>query len=95
MSEENQQDLIHDADQNAETAERSLRATSQLIAHSRAELGRVISGQGEVIEEVLIAVLCQGHALMEGVPGIAKTLIVKALGRLLGTPSSSAWPRLT
>jgi MoxR-like ATPase len=55
-----------------------------LIAHSRAELGRVISGQGEVIEEVLIAVLCQGHALLEGVPGIAKTLIVKALGRLLG-----------
>ena len=61
-----------------------LHATSQLIAHSRQELGRVISGQGEVIEEVLIAVLCQGHALLEGVPGIAKTLIVKALGRLLG-----------
>jgi MoxR-like ATPase len=61
-----------------------LQATSQLIAHSRAELGRVISGQSEVIEEVLIAVLCQGHALLEGVPGIAKTLIVKALGRLLG-----------
>jgi len=62
----------------------SLHATSQLIAHSRTELGRVISGQAEVIEEVLIAVLCQGHALLEGVPGIAKTLIVKALGRLLG-----------
>jgi MoxR-like ATPase len=62
----------------------TLRATSQLIAHARAELGRVIAGQGEVIEEVLIAVLCQGHALLEGVPGIAKTLIVKTLGRLLG-----------
>jgi MoxR-like ATPase len=79
MSQENNQEL----DQNAEPAER-LRSTSQLIAHSRAELGRVISGQNEVIEEVLIAVLCQGHALLEGVPGIAKTLIVKALGRLLG-----------
>ena len=44
----------------------------------------MIAGQDEVIEEVLIAVLCQGHALLEGVPGIAKTLIVKALGRLLG-----------
>ena len=33
---------------------------------------------------MLIAVLCQGHALLEGVPGIAKTLMVKALGRLLG-----------
>ncbi|HUX28980.1 MAG TPA: MoxR family ATPase [Terracidiphilus sp.] len=64
--------------------EPALPATSQLINHARNELGRVISGQSEAIEEVLIAVLCQGHALLEGVPGIAKTLIVKALGRLLG-----------
>ncbi|MGB6190904.1 MAG: AAA family ATPase, partial [Terracidiphilus sp.] len=62
----------------------ALQATSRLIAHARGELGRVISGQSAVIEEVLIAVLCQGHALLEGVPGIAKTLMVKALGRLLG-----------
>jgi MoxR-like ATPase len=62
----------------------ALPATTQLIAHARQELGRVIAGQSGVIEEVLIAVLCQGHALLEGVPGIAKTLIVKALGRLLG-----------
>jgi MoxR-like ATPase len=62
----------------------NLHATNQLIAHSRAELGRVISGQDEAIEEVLFAILCQGHALLEGVPGIAKTLLVKALGRLLG-----------
>src|ERR1022692_326704 len=62
----------------------SLHATNQLIAHARVELGRVISGQGGPIEEIIIAVLCQGHALLEGVPGIAKTLMVKALGRLLG-----------
>ncbi len=62
----------------------ALHATSQLIAHARAQLGRVISGQSQAVEEVLIAVLCQGHALLEGVPGIAKTLMVKALGRLLG-----------
>lgn len=61
-----------------------LQATSELIAHARAELGRVISGQTQAVEEVLIAVLCQGHALLEGVPGIAKTLMVKTLGRLLG-----------
>ncbi len=79
MSDENNQAL----DRYTNSAEH-LRATSQLIAYSCHELGRVISGQGEVIEEVLIAVLCQGHALLEGVPGIAKTLIVKALGRLLG-----------
>jgi MoxR-like ATPase len=61
-----------------------LRATNELITMARAELGRVISGQREAIEEVLIAILCQGHALLEGVPGIAKTLMVKALSRLLG-----------
>jgi MoxR-like ATPase len=62
----------------------SLDATRALIAHARTEMARVIAGQTAAIEEVLTAVLCQGHALLEGVPGIAKTLMVKALGRLLG-----------
>jgi MoxR-like ATPase len=64
--------------------EQGLRATRALIHHSRAELGLVISGQTHAVEGVLISVLCQGHALLEGVPGIAKTLLVKTLGRLLG-----------
>jgi MoxR-like ATPase len=68
----------------ADSQSASLRSTNQLIAHARSQLGKVVSGQNTVIEEVLIAVLCQGHALLEGVPGIAKTLIVKTLGRLLG-----------
>jgi MoxR-like ATPase len=68
----------------AEHQVESLRATRQLIEHAKREMGRVIAGQSAVIEEVLIALLCQGHALLEGVPGIAKTLIVKAAGRLLG-----------
>jgi MoxR-like ATPase len=88
MSEESSESLNRDeAESQAETATREpqrLRATNELIAHARQELGRVIAGQSEVMEEVLIAVLCQGHALLEGVPGIAKTLLVKALGRLLG-----------
>lgn len=62
----------------------SLRATQQLIGDVRSGLGRVVAGQSAVIEEVLIALLSGGHALLEGVPGIAKTLIVKTLGRLLG-----------
>jgi MoxR-like ATPase len=89
MSQESMQGINQENHQQAvggtgNPVEASLRATSELIGHARTELGRVISGQGQVIEEVLIAVLCQGHALLEGVPGIAKTLIVKALGRLLG-----------
>jgi MoxR-like ATPase len=65
-------------------AQTALKATQQLLAAARGELGRVIAGQDEVIGEVLVAVLTQGHALLEGVPGIAKTLMVKSVGRLLG-----------
>ena len=83
MSQETNLDSAQDANQNTKSAEHP-QATNQLMAHARAEMGRVISCQGGVIEEVMIAVLCQGHALLEGVPGIAKTLIVKTLGRLLG-----------
>jgi MoxR-like ATPase len=85
MSEDPTKDGIVDAESSGALEQpQSLRATTELITHARRELGRVISGQKEAIEEVMIAVFCQGHALLEGVPGIAKTLMVKALGRLLG-----------
>jgi len=61
-----------------------LAATRKLMGEMRTELGRVIAGQDAVIAQVMVAVLTQGHALLEGVPGIAKTLMVKAVGRLLG-----------
>src|SRR5580698_7816087 len=67
-----------------ETTDPQLHSTRQLLDHARAQMSRVIAGQTEVIDEALMALLCQGHVLLEGVPGIAKTLIVKALGRLLG-----------
>lgn len=67
-----------------QTNNAALAATRELLIQSRVELGRVIAGQAEVIDQVLAAVLTQGHALLEGVPGIAKTLIVKSAGRLLG-----------
>jgi len=86
MSEDREQDPKQEVREGVTVDQQgdSLSATNRLIAHARTELGRVISGQSGAIEEVLIAVLCQGHALLEGVPGIAKTLMVKALGRLLG-----------
>jgi MoxR-like ATPase len=49
----------------------------------RAELSKVIVGQGEVIEQVLITMLSGGHALLEGVPGLAKTLLVSSLAESL------------
>ena len=43
------------------------------------ELSKVIIGQNEVIEHMFIALLCRGHVLLEGVPGLAKTLLIKCL----------------
>src|SRR5687767_15099992 len=45
----------------------------------RDELSKVIVGQNEVIEQVLIAIFARGHALLEGVPGLAKTLLISSL----------------
>jgi len=50
----------------------------------RAEVGKVIVGQEEVLEEVLLAIFCGGHAIIEGVPGLAKTLLVHSLASTLG-----------
>src|SRR5437588_9716086 len=50
----------------------------------KAELGKVIVGQDAVIEELLIALFCRGHAMLEGVPGLAKTLLISTLARTLG-----------
>jgi MoxR-like ATPase len=49
----------------------------------RAQLGRVIVGQEQVIEELLISLFARGHCLLEGVPGLAKTLLVSTLARSL------------
>lgn len=62
--------------------------TPQTIAHIRNELAKVIVGQDEVIEQVLVAILAEGHALIEGVPGTAKTLTVKTLARIIGASFS-------
>ncbi|NNM31279.1 MAG: AAA family ATPase [Akkermansiaceae bacterium] len=51
-------------------------------AKIRAELSKVIIGQEEVIDEMLIALLCGGHCLITGAPGLAKTLLVKSLADL-------------
>jgi MoxR-like ATPase len=49
----------------------------------RGELGRVIVGQDQVVEQTLMAIFCRGHALLVGVPGLAKTLLVATLARAL------------
>ena len=52
-----------------------LKATSQLLQHGRQELSKIIAGQTTFIDQTLVVPLCRGHALIEGVPGVAKTLV--------------------
>lgn len=54
------------------------------IGAAKAEIGRVIFGQTEVVEQVLVTLLSGGHALLVGVPGLGKTLLVDTLGTVLG-----------
>ncbi|RXK53300.1 MoxR family ATPase [Oleiharenicola lentus] len=50
----------------------------------RAEIGQAVIGQDAVIERLLVALLANGHVLLEGMPGLAKTLLIKSLGTALG-----------
>lgn len=61
-----------------------LNQTPSTVAHILNELRKTIVGQDEVIEQILVAVLAEGHALIEGVPGTAKTLTVKTLAQIIG-----------
>ena len=53
------------------------------IDHVRTEIHRAIVGQDEVVEQAMLAILCGGHAVVEGVPGLAKTLLVSSLAKTL------------
>src|SRR5215469_4798707 len=57
----------------------------EVLAQARHETGKVIIGQHEVIERALIAIFTGNHALIEGVPGVAKTLLVRTLAHVLGS----------
>ncbi len=66
--------------------QRSLDLIDQLediTGRLRHEIGRVIVGQDAVVDQLLITLLAQGHAILEGVPGLAKTLLVSTLGQAL------------
>jgi MoxR-like ATPase len=59
-------------------------SVNAIVEHLKGEVRKAIVGQDAVIEQVLIALLVEGHALIEGVPGTAKTLLVKVLARAIG-----------
>ncbi len=63
--------------------EKQLAALGDLHRRMRAEFAKVIVGQRDVVDELLITVFAGGHNLLEGVPGLAKTLMINTLARLL------------
>ncbi|MDX6749674.1 MoxR family ATPase [Geminicoccaceae bacterium 1502E] len=73
MTVEPERDVIKDVDQ-----------AVTLLARVREEVGRVILGQERVVDETLITLLAGGHALLVGVPGLAKTRLAETLGVVLG-----------
>ena len=54
------------------------------ITQIREQTSQVIVGQEDIVEEMLVSLLCKGHCLLTGVPGLAKTLLVSTLGHILG-----------
>jgi MoxR-like ATPase len=63
---------------------RQAEATGTQVAAAKSAIGNVIFGQEKVVEQALITILCGGHALLVGLPGLAKTKLVETLGIVLG-----------
>src|SRR5690348_3047552 len=61
---------------------------SSTVEHIKTELHKVIVGQDDAIDQIIVALLAEGHALIEGVPGTAKTLTVKTLSRIINASFS-------
>src|SRR5262245_22440651 len=78
--------MKRDLPADATLAEADLQAAERLADVYREmtrQLGRVIVGQSDVLKQVLIALFCQGHCILEGVPGLAKTLMISNIAQLL------------
>jgi MoxR-like ATPase len=63
-------------------------ACRDLVASIRAELGKLFVGQEQLVEGVVTAIAANGHVLVESLPGLGKTLLVKAVGKILGLGTS-------
>ena len=68
--------------------EKAARAAVERLSEARRNIGEVVYGQDRVVELALAAILSGGHALLVGVPGLAKTLLVETLGTVLGLKES-------
>jgi len=62
----------------------NVQAAAELAARIRGELAKAIVGQREVVDRVLASLIAAGHVLLEGVPGVGKTLVARALAKTFG-----------
>jgi MoxR-like ATPase len=86
MMAEHRQDRTSMANPHADVDPADLKAAEQLVqAHARIkrDIAAVIIGQEEVIDQILLGLFCQGHCILEGVPGLAKTLMISSMAKLL------------
>ena len=60
-----------------------IRVVSDLLAQLRREIGKTVIGNQDAISTIMLAILCNGHVLLEGVPGVAKTTLIKAVASAL------------
>ena len=60
----------------------------EMVGNLRAEIGTAIVGHEQVVHDVLVCLFCDGHALLEGVPGLGKTTLIKCLGQTLAVATS-------
>ena len=78
-----------------EVIQAKIRETSGFVDRLLDEVGRVIVGQKTMVERLLIGLLADGHVLMEGVPGLAKTLTVRTLADTIRHRFSASSSRRT
>ncbi|MDO8684007.1 MAG: MoxR family ATPase [Armatimonadota bacterium] len=62
----------------------TINAVTGVVENVRSQIAKVVVGQNSVVEQIITALLADGHVLLEGVPGVAKTLLVRALAHTIG-----------
>lgn len=64
--------------------EEHIKDVARIIKDIELEMSKIVVGQSEVVRGLINAILCDGHVLVEGIPGVAKTLIIRAMGKIMG-----------
>ena len=72
------------ANQDINSLEQHIREAAAFLRPLRQEAGKVLVGQEKLVDSLLIGLLCNGHVLVEGVPGLAKTLAIKTMAQAIG-----------